>query len=47
MTYLLDFMSQLIIALAVGSTFGAAFANVHIARLERREKKSSDQMTKR
>lgn len=42
MTYLLDFMSQLVIALAVGFTFGAAFANVLIARLEKCEKKKND-----
>jgi len=42
MTTVLDFMCQLILSMAVGFTFGAAFANVLIARLEKREKKKND-----
>ena len=41
MTNLLDFMCQLILSMAVGFTFGAAFVNVLIARLEKREKKNN------
>ena len=38
MTYLLDFSAQLILSLAVGFSFGAAFANVLIARLDKKNK---------
>ncbi|WEQ78272.1 hypothetical protein MGCS36083_01964 [Streptococcus dysgalactiae subsp. equisimilis] len=41
MTTVLDFMCQLILSMAVGFTFSAAFANVLIARLEKREKKKT------
>ena len=41
MTNLLDFMCQLILSMAVGFTFGAAFANVLIARLAKRENKNN------
>lgn len=38
MTYLLDFATQLILSLAVGFSFGAAFANVLIAKWEKKNK---------
>lgn len=38
MTYLLDFMSQLVLSLAVGFSFGAAFANVLITKWEKKNK---------
>lgn len=43
MTTVIDFFCQLVISLAVGFTFGAAFANVLIARFERQWKKRSDE----
>lgn len=46
MTTVIDFFCQLVISLAVGFTFGAAFANVLIARLEKREKKKNDTTTR-
>lgn len=38
MTYLLDFATQLVLSLAVGFSFGAAFANVLIARMDKKNK---------
>lgn len=38
MTYLLDFAARLILSLAVGFSFGAAFANVLITWLDKKNK---------